>query len=882
MSGEADIDSHRRGTVGAPDPLAAAEDAAASLAVDPTAAARHAAAVLDSAPSLPAIAVARRVLAVAAFGAGRSEEAAGHISAAIDAARAGGDREREAAALLTAVAVLASAGRPSEALDAADRAAALDASPAWQARIESQRGFVHRHADRFREAVRCYDRALASLAGLGDAAAEAVLRHNRGTVLAELGAVGDARRDLEEAVRLHAVLGHEAHRRSALANLASLAALEGDVASALRIFDELGVSEEAGPLDLLDMAACFVNAGLVDDAGAAARLAVERCRRAGSPHLAEALAWGARAARAAGAFAEAVHLAAQASAAFAAGGRDGSAALAALVAVEARRAAGEPPGDLAQEASALVDRVGGAGLTTAALDARVLAGECLLAAGRREEGVELLADATREARSAIVRRRVLARLAAAELEAAAGRPGAARRQLATALVDLDGHVAAAGGAEVQLGVLDGGAGAVTAGLRLAVEAGPRTLFTWSEWAAAGHLRMLPVRPPDDPEMRSALGALRALNRAAGRGEAGTDAVRRRGRLERTIRQRARGASGARFEPQRPVAAAALAGRLAERALVSYAEVDGDLHAVTVSRGRFRKHRLGPVDALAGAMSAALVAQRGLRRSADPRGAARALGALHDAAARVAPLVIEPVLADLGDEATPLVVVPSRRLVDVPWSALPGLTGRSVSVAPSATVWARADDRVARWAEQRPRTVLAVAGPRLECAPTEARRVRRRYAHGAVLTGRRATVAAVHAAIAGASVVHFAAHGELRPDNPLLSSLLLADGPLTAYDLEPLAPLPPVWVLSACDVGRLDAGGRGPLLGLATTLLRLGAGAVVAAAAPLPDAVLPDLAARLHTGLAAGRRPATVLAEVRATATGPAAAAAMALTCIGGG
>ena len=50
---------------------------------------------------------------------------------------------------------------------------------------------------------------------------------------------------------------------------------------------------------------------------------------------------------------------------------------------------------------------------------------------------------------------------------------------------------------------------------------------------------------------------------------------------------------------------------------------------------------------------------------------------------------------------------------------------------------------------------------------------------------------------GASIVHVAAHGHLRADNPLLSSLELADGPLTVYDLERLARVPAVVLMPAC-------------------------------------------------------------------------------------
>ena len=85
----------------------------------------------------------------------------------------------------------------------------------------------------------------------------------------------------------------------------------------------------------------------------------------------------------------------------------------------------------------------------------------------------------------------------------------------------------------------------------------------------------------------------------------------------------------------------------------------------------------------------------------------------------------------------------------------------------------------------------VAGPGLAHAAEEVAEVaahppRRRHA------GRPdgASVERVKAAIDGADLAHVAAHGTFRSDNPLFSSLHLADGPLTVYDLEALRRAPP--------------------------------------------------------------------------------------------
>src|SRR5258706_10337330 len=70
----------------------------------------------------------------------------------------------------------------------------------------------------------------------------------------------------------------------------------------------------------------------------------------------------------------------------------------------------------------------------------------------------------------------------------------------------------------------------------------------------------------------------------------------------------------------------------------------------------------------------------------------------------------------------------------------------------------------------------------------------------VLLDDQATLAVLRAQAASADVLHLACHGQFRPDNPLFSSLRLADGWLTvgdAYNLELNCGLV---ALSACETG----------------------------------------------------------------------------------
>jgi len=175
-------------------------------------------------------------------------------------------------------------------------------------------------------------------------------------------------------------------------------------------------------------------------------------------------------------------------------------------------------------------------------------------------------------------------------------------------------------------------------------------------------------------------------------------------------------------------------------------------------------------------------------------------------------------------------------------------------------------------------VVLVAGPDLPGAAAELDALAELYPGATVLAGHDATIRAVLAALDGAEVAHVAAHGRFRADNPLFSALVLADGPLTVYDLERLRRAPRTIMLAACDSGLSPVRPGDEMTGLASALLAVGAGAVVAPLLPLPDEVSGALAYRWHQLVSSGRSPAQALAVVRGQCGGPAAA----LVCLGYG
>ncbi len=122
----------------------------------------------------------------------------------------------------------------------------------------------------------------------------------------------------------------------------------------------------------------------------------------------------------------------------------------------------------------------------------------------------------------------------------------------------------------------------------------------------------------------------------------------------------------------------------------------------------------------------------------------------------------------------------------------------------------------------------------------------------------ATIARLKEAGPGASVLHFATHGEFRADNPLFSGVLLADGWLTALDIFNLRLDASLITLSACDSGQHRIVGGDELLGLTRSFLYAGAASLLLSYWQIPDAIAAELITAFYRHLAAGERKATAL------------------------
>jgi CHAT domain-containing protein len=172
------------------------------------------------------------------------------------------------------------------------------------------------------------------------------------------------------------------------------------------------------------------------------------------------------------------------------------------------------------------------------------------------------------------------------------------------------------------------------------------------------------------------------------------------------------------------------------------------------------------------------------------------------------------------------------------------------------------------ARRRKRQVFAVAGPDLVRADHEVAGVAAAWGTATVHTGEAAARPALARAMARGSVVHVAAHGVHQTENPLFSSLRLADGPMFAHEMDQTARTPEHVVLSACELGLATVRPGDEALGLTSVLLHLGTRSVVAGVARVGDELAAETMIDYHGRLAGGQDSAAALADAANASAAP--------------
>jgi tetratricopeptide (TPR) repeat protein len=713
----------------------------------------------------------------------------------------------------------------------------------------------------------------AALEGLVDESEMLPVLINRGSLRLEIGAIDDAVDDLQRCLEIARAVGDAQLIPMAEHNLGYAHFLGGDLPAALRAMDAAAESappEHAG-VGLMDKATVLYEAGLLTEAEVALRKAAEILDATGGARdLLDAELERARCLAGLARFAEAQALAEQVRDQARRAGHGVMALRAEFVGLDSRfgrmveGTSSAPILRLARAGDELCRRAEEQpGADRVLIDARLLAAEAWARAGefdRSRAHLRSLPPAPGMALGARVRAEVVAALCGFGAGTRRSGLGAVRR----------GYKLLAEQRQ-QLGAVEAVTAAAVHGIRLQgvdIDAAlhstsPDTLFDALERGRATFAGSGRVRPPDDPRTAELVVSARRLMENArllrGGEHAGDDGGghsadlhRDARRLQHQARERTWHSGGVGGVPT-PASARELRSDLraagSDRVVLNLTMNGGRLRVVRLDADGARLLDLGPLSPYLELLRRIRADQQVLANPLLPTPMRDVvLTSLHGGLQRLDGLLLGPL-----DVAGRHVYVAARdRLVSLPWAALPSRQGASTVV----NSW------VARGhADWSPGPGLSVAGSGLVHAVAEAEQVASTWGSGAVLlSGPDATCAAVSHAIEGAPVVHIAAHGTHEPDNPVFSSLLLADGPLFAHELDGRDLSRSVIVLSACDVGSASIRHGGEPLGLTSVLLRMGARAVIASVAPLRDDVAVRVMPALHRGLRDGLRPGEALAR----------------------
>ncbi|HKF57419.1 MAG TPA: CHAT domain-containing tetratricopeptide repeat protein [Blastocatellia bacterium] len=213
----------------------------------------------------------------------------------------------------------------------------------------------------------------------------------------------------------------------------------------------------------------------------------------------------------------------------------------------------------------------------------------------------------------------------------------------------------------------------------------------------------------------------------------------------------------------------------------------------------------------------------------------------------------------------VVIVPHRDLHYVPFHAL--FDGRSfvierreVCYCPSATVLSHCIEQIRR--PPRKALLLGMPDPRAPRVRDEVVALGSLFPETIQFLSDAATLANLKGAAGDADIIHLACHGSFRADNPLFSSLRLADGWLTVRDSYQLRLNCSLVTLSACETGMSAVAPGNELIGLARGFFSAGSPSLLVTLWTVDDEQTSLLMQKFYASLMAGRGPAAALRDAQ--------------------
>jgi tetratricopeptide (TPR) repeat protein len=300
-----------------------------------------------------------------------------------------------------------------------------------------------------------------------------------------------------------------------------------------------------------------------------------------------------------------------------------------------------------------------------------------------------------------------------------------------------------------------------------------------------------------------------------------------------------------------------------RILLEFAELDGEFAAYVVTDDEIRlvEHLGKPAEI--GQILEKIHFQFGALRYGAPAVAKhlpvlkmrteRHLQVLHE-------ILWQPLAAIVGDKHP--IIVPAGALNYVPFQALHDgksylIERREISYAPSAGVLQTLLEKKSKKVKK----VLALgfADERVPQVENEIFNLQKVMPEARAFVGEAATVATLKENLKeNFDALHLACHGQFRAENPLFSSLHLADGWLTVREAAKLRLADSLVVLSACETGLSEIAAGDELLGLVRGFLAAGSSSLVLTLWTVNDAAASTLMTEFYKNLQAADSFATAL------------------------
>lgn len=275
----------------------------------------------------------------------------------------------------------------------------------------------------------------------------------------------------------------------------------------------------------------------------------------------------------------------------------------------------------------------------------------------------------------------------------------------------------------------------------------------------------------------------------------------------------------------------LLGQLGKnKALIEFVESDGRFAAFVLTGGRFKYvDGLPARDSVVALLDELRFQFETLRYGAAlPRQFVEQIRQRADnILARLYAVLISPLERWVAGKS--LVIVAAGVLNYVPFAALFDgkeylIEKHEISHAPSAAVWSKLRNRPKGKIERS--LLIGFADERIPLVEREIASLQNIVPRPKVLIRDKATSQSFAREGPASDLIHMACHGEFRTDNPMFSSLTLADGRITVRDLVDRRLEAELVTLSACETGVNEIHAGDELLGLARGFLTAGVSSLV--------------------------------------------------------